>query len=107
MKSINPLLNKKNPTVKEAILIWLITHNAEIVRSSSLEVHFKEFLFATYGKVASASNISRRWRELKGYDGLLLATEVGKSPEGEWLLLRYGDCSWEEWKTKQRSLAYG
>jgi len=77
------------------------------VKSSDLEVAFKSFLMSRYDRYASASNISRRFRELKDEDGPLLATEVGRSPEGEWLLIRFGTDSWNEWKNKQRSFANG
>lgn len=93
--------------MKEAILIWLILRSFTVVKSNYLETDFKEFFSSRYGRYASASNISRRWRELKGEDGPLQVTEVGQSPEGEWVLVRYGTDSWNQWQDKQRSLVHG
>lgn len=93
--------------MKDAILIWLIVKGFVSIKSSFLENDFKVFLKSRYGRYASASTISRRWRELKDEDGPLSVKEVGHHPEGEWVLLRYGTDSWYEWTKKQRSFAHG
>jgi len=107
MKKNVPLLMKKNPSVKDAILIWLICRQYAVVKSSYLETDFKQFLRKRYGRIASASTIARRWRELKGAEGPLEVTEVGRSPEGEWIPMYFGTENWHEWTIKQRSLAHG
>ena len=105
--SATPLLLKKSPSVKEAILIWLIQRQFVVIKSSYLEDDFKSFLRDRYGRTASASTIARRWRELKGDDGPLDVDEVGRSPQGQWVLVRYGTDTWYDWREKQRSLAHG